>query len=111
MTAAQNVAFPLEMRRYQKGETGVRVREALALIELTGFENRLPNQLSSGQQQRVGLARALTYAPPIMHFQEPIGAIDRSLRDAMQSELKALHQKLRITFIYVTHDQEEALAG
>lgn len=110
MTVEQNISFPLEMRRFPKEEIGIKVQNALEMVELSGFQNRLPNQLSGGQQQRVALARALVYAPPILLFDEPLGALDRRLRDAMQSELKELHQKLGITFIYVTHDQEEALA-
>jgi ABC-type Fe3+/spermidine/putrescine transport system ATPase subunit len=110
MSVRENVAFPLEMRRWTKSAIATRVGEALDLVQLRGLEERRPSQLSGGQQQRVALARALVYRPPILLLDEPLGALDRRLRDSMQAELKALHRSLGITFIYVTHDQEEALS-
>ncbi len=109
MTVAQNVAFGLEMRKVPKDEIKRRVAEALALVRLTGKENRRPKQLSGGQKQRVALARALVNRPKVLLLDEPLGALDLKLRKAMQSELKALQEQVGITFIYVTHDQEEAL--
>jgi putative spermidine/putrescine transport system ATP-binding protein len=109
MSVAGNVAFPLEMRRRPKEEIGRRVAAALELVHLAGFENRLPHQLSGGQQQRVALARALVFEPPVLLMDEPLGALDKKLREAMQAEIKQLQKKLGITTVYVTHDQEEAL--
>jgi len=110
LTVAQNIAFPLEVRDVPAAEIGPRVARAVAMVALTGLEGRMPAELSGGQQQRVALARALVYAPPVLLLDEPLGALDRRLRDAMQAELKSLHKDLGTTFIYVTHDQEEALA-
>ncbi len=109
MTVAQNVAFGLEMKKVPKEEIKRRVAEALELVRLTGKENRRPKQLSGGQKQRVALARALVNRPKVLLLDEPLGALDLKLRKAMQSELKALQERVGITFIYVTHDQEEAL--
>ena len=109
MTVAQNVAFGLEMKKVPKEEIHRRVAEALDLVHLTGKENRRPKQLSGGQQQRVALARALVNRPKVLLLDEPLGALDLKLRKAMQGELKALQEQVGITFIYVTHDQEEAL--
>ncbi|MBF8287885.1 MAG: ABC transporter ATP-binding protein [Candidatus Rokubacteria bacterium] len=109
MSVAKNVAFPLEMRRRPKDEIGRRVQAALELVHLGGFEGRLPHQLSGGQQQRVALARALVFEPPVLLMDEPLGALDKKLREAMQAEIKQLQRKLGITTVYVTHDQEEAL--
>ena len=109
MTVAQNVAFGLEMKKVPKDEIKRRVAEALELVQLTGKENRRPKQLSGGQKQRVALARALVNRPKVLLLDEPLGALDLKLRKAMQSELKALQERVGITFIYVTHDQEEAL--
>ncbi|WP_437880998.1 ABC transporter ATP-binding protein [Pseudomonas sp. LRF_L74] len=109
MTVAQNVAFPLNLRKVPAAETRVRVQEALALARLEGFEERRPGQLSGGQQQRVALARALVYRPRILLMDEPLGALDKALREHMQLELKAIHKQLGITFVYVTHDQDEAM--
>ncbi|HFC08868.1 MAG TPA: ABC transporter ATP-binding protein [Chloroflexi bacterium] len=109
MTVAQNVAFGLEMKKVPKDEIKRRVAEALELVRLTGKENRRPKQLSGGQKQRVALARALVNRPKVLLLDEPLGALDLKLRKAMQSELKALQEQVGITFIYVTHDQEEAL--
>jgi spermidine/putrescine transport system ATP-binding protein len=104
-----NVAFGLRRQRVERDEVRRRVGEALALVQLTGFEKRKPVQLSGGQQQRVALARALVLKPAVLLLDEPLGALDAKLRKQLQIELKALQQQVGITFIYVTHDQEEAL--
>ncbi|MCU1720308.1 ABC transporter ATP-binding protein [Pseudomonas sp. 5P_5.1_Bac1] len=109
MSVAQNVAFPLNLRKVSAAECRSRVQEALALARLEGFEDRRPGQLSGGQQQRVALARALVYRPRILLMDEPLGALDKALREHMQLELKAIHKQLGITFVYVTHDQDEAM--
>jgi spermidine/putrescine transport system ATP-binding protein len=109
MTVGQNVGFGLEMKRVAKAEIAQRVKEALALVRLEGMENRRPKQLSGGQQQRVALARALVNRPQVLLLDEPLGALDLKLRKAMQLELKHIQAEVGITFIYVTHDQEEAL--
>jgi spermidine/putrescine transport system ATP-binding protein len=109
MTVFQNVAFGLEMDGAGKDEINKRVRRALEMVQLTGMDRRHPRQLSGGQQQRVALARAIVKTPNVLLLDEPLGALDLKLRKEMQLELKALQQKLGITFIYVTHDQEEAL--
>jgi spermidine/putrescine transport system ATP-binding protein len=109
MTVFQNVAFGLEMEGAQKEEINRRVERSLEMVQLTGMERRRPKQLSGGQQQRVALARALVKTPDVLLLDEPLGALDMKLRKEMQLELKALQQQLGITFIYVTHDQEEAL--
>jgi spermidine/putrescine transport system ATP-binding protein len=109
MSVYENVAFGLEMEGAQKEEIGHRVKRALEMVQLTGMDRRRPRQLSGGQQQRVALARALVKVPNVLLLDEPLGALDLKLRKEMQLELKALQQKVGITFIYVTHDQEEAL--
>ena len=109
-TVAQNVAFGLRMREIAKPEIDRRVAAALALVALTGLEDRKPAQLSGGQQQRVALARALVVEPPVLLCDEPLGALDRKLRQQMQFELKELQRRLGVTLVFVTHDQEEALA-
>lgn len=109
MTVARNVAFGLEMRKVPKDEIERRVQEALAMVRLDGFGSRRPNQLSGGQQQRIALARALVNRPEVLLLDEPLGALDLKLRKEMQIELKTLQREVGITFIYVTHDQEEAL--
>lgn len=109
MSVAENIAFGLQMQSVGKAEVQVRVREALDLVQLPGMDSRRPNQLSGGQQQRVALARALVNRPQVLLLDEPLGALDLKLRKAMQIELKALQNRVGITFIYVTHDQEEAL--
>lgn len=109
MTVFQNVAFGLEMEGASKGEIAKRVGRALEMVQLTGMDRRHPRQISGGQQQRVALARALVKTPDVLLLDEPLGALDLKLRKEMQLELKALQQQLGITFIYVTHDQEEAL--
>lgn len=109
MTVFENVAFGLEMEKVPKAEIRRRVGEALEMVKLSGMERRRPRQLSGGQQQRVALARALVKRPKVLLLDEPLGALDLKLRKEMQLELKALQQEVGITFIYVTHDQEEAL--
>jgi spermidine/putrescine transport system ATP-binding protein len=109
MTVYQNTAFGLEMHHVRKDEIQERVTQALDLVQLPGKENRKPKQLSGGQQQRVALARALVNRPKVLLLDEPLGALDLKLRKAMQLELKALQDRLGLTFVYVTHDQEEAL--
>ncbi|GLR84641.1 ABC transporter ATP-binding protein [Bradyrhizobium iriomotense] len=109
MTAFDNIAYPLRVRGYSKDDIRTKVTDALARVGLTGFENRKPKQLSGGQQQRVGIARCIVYSPAIIMMDEPLGALDKNLREQMQDEIKILHREIGTTFIYVTHDQEEAL--
>ncbi len=109
MTVFQNVAFGLEMEGAGQDEIKTRVGRALEMVQLKGMDKRHPKQLSGGQQQRVALARALVKTPEVLLLDEPLGALDQKLRKEMQLELKALQQQLGITFVYVTHDQEEAL--
>ena len=109
MTVAENVAFGLQMKKTPQAEIARRVEEALDLVRLGGFSGRRPRQLSGGQQQRVALARALVNHPEVLLLDEPLGALDLKLRKEMQLELKSLQERVGITFIYVTHDQEEAL--
>jgi putative spermidine/putrescine transport system ATP-binding protein len=109
-TVTENVAFGLRMRRLPRAEIDERVRAALAQVALTGFEERRPGELSGGQQQRVALARAIVIRPPVLLCDEPLGALDRKLRQQMQFELKQLQKQLGVTLVFVTHDQEEALA-
>jgi spermidine/putrescine transport system ATP-binding protein len=109
MTVAQNIGYGLEMAGVPKRERAVRVGEALELVRLPHIEHRKPHELSGGQQQRVALARALVNKPKVLLLDEPLGALDLKLRKAMQLELKALNREVGITFVYVTHDQEEAL--
>ena len=109
MSVERNIAFGLEMDRVPKNEIKQRVGEVLEMVKLSGMERRTPRQLSGGQQQRVALARALVKHPQVLLLDEPLGALDLKLRKEMQLELKALQQEVGITFIYVTHDQEEAL--
>jgi spermidine/putrescine transport system ATP-binding protein len=110
MTVARNVAFGLEMRDVPRDEVRRRVAEAIELVHLSGREGAMPGDLSGGQQQRVALARAIVNRPKVLLLDEPLGALDLRLREAMQVELKQLKAMLGITFIHVTHDQEEALA-
>ena len=112
LPVAGNVAFGLERRKLPRAEIDARVRSALELVRLDPavFGRRAPRQLSGGQRQRVALARALVLEPPVLLLDEPLGALDRKLRKEMQSELRALNRELGTTFVYVTHDQEEALA-
>jgi spermidine/putrescine ABC transporter ATP-binding subunit len=109
MTVGENVAFALKQRGVAKAEITRRVREVLDLVRLGAFETRYPLQLSGGQQQRVAIARAVIFDPPVLLMDEPLSALDKQLREEMQLEIKRLHQRLGITFIYVTHDQKEAL--
>jgi spermidine/putrescine transport system ATP-binding protein len=109
LTVAENVAFGLRFKRTSRAETRERVNQALSLVRLEGFRDRKPHQLSGGQQQRVALARALILNPSVLLLDEPLGALDAKLRKALQIELKALQERVGITFLYVTHDQEEAL--
>ena len=109
MTVAENVAFGLEMRKVPREEVRRRVADAIDLVRLTGMADRKPDQLSGGQQQRVALARALVNRPKVLLLDEPLGALDLKLRQAMQIELKDIQREVGITFVYVTHDQEEAL--
>ncbi|WP_405650009.1 ABC transporter ATP-binding protein [Streptomyces sp. NBC_00019] len=109
MTVEQNVAYPLKVRKVPRAERLVRARKALAEVRLEGFGKRRPGQLSGGQRQRVALARALIGRPGVLLLDEPLGALDLKLREQMQVELKALQREVGITFVFVTHDQEEAL--
>jgi spermidine/putrescine transport system ATP-binding protein len=109
LTVEENVAFGLKYKDVSKQESKTKVGEALELVQLTGFGQRRPTQLSGGQQQRVALARALVLNPAVLLLDEPLGALDAKLRKRLQIELKALQEEVGITFIYVTHDQEEAL--
>ena len=110
MSVYDNVAFPLSVRKVDKATTGKRVEEALRLVRLDGFAGRRPSELSGGQQQRVALARAVVFEPDILLLDEPLGALDRKLREELQVELKQLQRALGVTTILVTHDQEEALS-
>jgi len=109
MNVFENVAFGLRVKRLSSNEIGKRVGEALEMVQLYGMDQRKPAQLSGGQQQRVALARALVNQPAVLLLDEPLGALDQKLRKDMQLELKRLQREVKITFIYVTHDQEEAL--
>ncbi|SEQ18595.1 putative spermidine/putrescine transport system ATP-binding protein [Faunimonas pinastri] len=110
LTVAENVAFPLKVRRWDKARIAARVAEMLELAGLSALADRKPRQLSGGQQQRVALARALSFGPKILLLDEPLSALDRTLRETMQRELKRLHRETGVTFLYVTHDQDEAIA-
>jgi len=109
LTVAQNVEYPLTVRKLGASERAARVHDALKMVRMEAFEKRYPAQLSGGQQQRIALARALVFEPRLVLMDEPLGALDKQLREHMQLELKALHEKLGVTFVYVTHDQGEAL--
>jgi spermidine/putrescine ABC transporter ATP-binding subunit len=109
LTVFDNIAFPLRLRRTPPAEIAERVGAALAMVRLPGLEARRPEQISGGQQQRVAVARALVFRPAVVLLDEPLGALDQKLRKAMQLELKALQRDVGLTFVYVTHDQEEAL--
>ncbi len=109
MTVEENLLFPLEVRRMSRGEARRRVAKALAMVELPDFGGRRPAQLSGGQQQRVAVARALVFEPDLVLMDEPLGALDKQLREQMQYEIKHIHENLGVTVVYVTHDQSEAL--
>jgi putative spermidine/putrescine transport system ATP-binding protein len=109
MTVRRNVAFPLEMRGIARAEIAKLVDDALALVKLPDHGDRLPKQLSGGQQQRVALARAMVYRPALLLMDEPLGALDKKLREQLQLEIKRVHRERDISVLYVTHDQEEAL--
>lgn len=109
MTVGGNLAFPLEVRRLRASERAERVARALRLVQLEGFEARRPGELSGGQQQRVAIARALVFEPELVLMDEPLGALDRRLREEMQFEIRRIHRELGVTIIYVTHDQQEAM--
>ena len=109
MTVGQNLSFPLEVRGIDGEERHERVERALKLVRLEGMENRRPGQLSGGQQQRVAIARALVFEPSLVLMDEPLGALDRSLREEMQYEIRRIHRELAVTVVYVTHDQQEAM--
>ena len=109
MNVFQNIAYGLKVQRIPKEEQKRRVKDALDLVQLSGYERRMPPQLSGGQRQRVAIARALVLQPKVLLLDEPLGALDLKLRQQMQEELKKLQRQLGITFVYITHDQEEAL--
>ncbi len=109
MTVGGNLAFPLEVRGVDPKQRRERVRQALDLVQLEGLEDRRPAQLSGGQQQRVAIARALVFEPEIVLMDEPLGALDRRLREEMQYEIRRIHSALGVTVVYVTHDQQEAM--
>jgi putative spermidine/putrescine transport system ATP-binding protein/mannopine transport system ATP-binding protein len=109
MTVGENIAFPLQLRGVAKAEIRRRVGETLEMAGLSGLARRRPRELSGGQQQRVALCRALVYRPPVILMDEPLGALDKKLRDQLQTEIKRIQRELGLTVIYVTHDQEEAL--
>lgn len=109
MTVAENVAFPLRLRGYSRAEIAQRVTATLQVVRMPGYEDRRIEALSGGQRQRVALARAIVFEPPILLMDEPLSALDKNLREEMQSEIRDLHGRLGITTVYVTHDQREAL--
>ncbi len=109
MTVGRNLAFPLEVRGLDEAQCRERVARALRLVRLDGLEDRRPGQLSGGQQQRVAIARALVFEPELVLMDEPLGALDRRLREEMQYEIRRIHKSLGVTMVYVTHDQEEAM--
>jgi putative spermidine/putrescine transport system ATP-binding protein len=108
-TVAENLAFPLQVRRMGRAEQEEKVKRALSMVRLDGFGNRRPSQLSGGQQQRVAVARALVFGPDLVLMDEPLGALDKNLREEMQFEIKHIHESLGVSVVYVTHDQSEAL--
>jgi len=109
MTVQENLSFPLEVRKISKSNITDKVKKALDMVELGDFATRFPAQLSGGQQQRVALARALVFEPRLVLMDEPLGALDKNLREQMQYEIKHIHERIEITVVYVTHDQSEAL--
>jgi len=109
MTIGENLAFPLEVRKMSKSDREIKVKIALDMVQLSEFADRRPAQLSGGQQQRVAVARALVFDPEVVLMDEPLGALDKNLREQMQYEIKHIHERLGVTVLYVTHDQSEAL--
>ena len=109
MTVAENIAYPLRVRKLPNAERDAKVKRALEMVQMGAMGGRYPSQMSGGQQQRVALARAMVFDPQLVLMDEPLGALDKQLREHMQIELKALHRQLGVTFVYVTHDQSEAL--
>ena len=109
MTVYENLAFPLRVRKISKEDIDKKVDKALSMVSLSGFENRMPGQLSGGQQQRVAVAWALVFDPAVVLMDEPLGALDKNLRESMQYEIKHIHESIGVTVVYVTHDQGEAL--
>ena len=109
MTVYENLAFPLKVRKMNDSEINERIEKTLNMVSLSDFGQRMPAQLSGGQQQRVAVARALVFDPKVVLMDEPLGALDKNLRESMQYELKSIHEKLGVTVVYVTHDQGEAL--
>jgi putative spermidine/putrescine transport system ATP-binding protein len=109
MTVGENLAYPLKVRKLPKDKIENKVSKALNMVELRGFEGRMPAQLSGGQQQRIALSRALVFEPQLVLMDEPLGALDKNLREQMQLEIKHIHESLEVTVVYVTHDQSEAL--
>ena len=109
MTVYENLAFPLRVRKIPKDEADKKVDKALSMVSLQGFEARMPMQLSGGQQQRVAVARSLVFDPQLVLMDEPLGALDKNLRESMQYEIKHIHESIGVTVVYVTHDQGEAL--
>ncbi|RWA73866.1 ABC transporter ATP-binding protein [Mesorhizobium sp.] len=109
MTVGRNVAYPLTLRGFDQAKRKARVAEALDMVKMGDFAHRYPSELSGGQQQRVALARAIVFDPPLLLMDEPLGALDKKLREWLQLEIKRIHRELGTTFVYVTHDQEEAL--
>jgi len=109
MTVYENLAFPLRVRKIPKDEADKKIDKALSMVSLQGFEARMPMQLSGGQQQRVAVARSLVFEPKLVLMDEPLGALDKNLRESMQYEIKHIHESIGVTVVYVTHDQGEAL--
>ena len=109
LTVFENIAFPLKIRKFNKRDTAKLVSDALNMVRLPDCESRYPSELSGGQQQRIALARALVFKPEVVLMDEPLGALDKNLREDMQFELKEIHRRLGVTFVFVTHDQDEAL--
>ena len=109
MTVQQNVGYPLKMRKVPRAERNRRVEQALQMVRLDELSGRYPSELSGGQQQRAALARAIVFNPPLLLMDEPLGALDKKLREWLQLEIKRIHRELGTTFVFVTHDQEEAL--
>lgn len=110
MNVYENVAFPLRLRKMSRAEVARRVEETLAMVQLSDYGNRMPKELSGGQRQRIAFARAVVFEPPVLLMDEPLGALDLKLREAMQLEIKRYHSQLGCTIVFVTHDQGEALA-